>query len=127
MNYISILMNLIFVFIGIVFYKGKLVNLVAGFDEKVDNREKVGKWVGSNFIIIGFSLIFQTILDYALDLGNNNYITIIKIFIISVIVLRTVIFANKKLESNNYNIYFNYYNIYKMSTKSFENTNLRII
>lgn len=83
-------------YIGITFYKGKLVKFIAGFDERFNNRGKVGKWVGSNFIIMGTSLTFITILNDVLDLGSNNYITVIKIFIIIVVTLKTVIFANRK-------------------------------
>ena len=96
MDYIGILMNLIFVVLGIVFYNGKLVKFIAGFDERFHNREKVGKWVGINFIIMGAGLTFLTILNDVLYLGSNNYITVIKICIILIIVLRTVIFANRK-------------------------------
>ena len=49
---------------GVIIYKGD-VWLIAGYDpNKVLDKEGLGKWVGSNFILIGIYSIMFAILSY---------------------------------------------------------------
>lgn len=96
MNYISIVMGLFLILLGIFLYKGTLVDIVAGFDEEVEDREKTGKWVGSNLIIIGMIISIISILNIIFPEVHIVYILIIQMVVLVSFSLRTIILFKKK-------------------------------
>lgn len=89
--------GLFLLLLGIGLYKSWLVEAIAGFDAKKDNKEIAGKWIGTNIILMGTIILLSSIILLLLNIKTP--LIVFSIFMGSVIIfsLRSALLYNKKV------------------------------
>lgn len=96
-SYTFLVVSIFLLILGILFLKGKLVDSIAGFDKKKDNKLRAGKWVGSNLIIISLIVMLSSITTLIVKIKNPLVIFSISMGAIIIFSLRCSLLYNKKV------------------------------
>ena len=96
-NYIFLFIGIFLLGLGILILKGKLVDMIAGFDEKKDDKLMAGKWVGSNLITMALIVILGSLITSMLKIQNPLIIFCISIGAVIIFSLRSSLLYNKKV------------------------------
>ena len=66
LSLIRLIYGIFFILLGIVFWRLKPVNILAGYDEKkVLDKEGLSKWISGNLFLTGLLIILNASLDIA--------------------------------------------------------------
>ncbi|WP_373277967.1 DUF3784 domain-containing protein [Amphibacillus sediminis] len=87
--------GLIHILLGLLIKKGKMVDLIIGYNNKKHNKEKVAIFFGNHFILLGILVSFVSVIFYLVEEKPIQYDSILSTLFFIFIVLSHVLIVIK--------------------------------